>query len=41
MRILNTESFFKDLFLIAFILVYPFRILINLTKKCIVILKEK
>jgi hypothetical protein len=40
-RISNTESFFENLFLFGFILVYPFRILFFLTKKCISILREK
>jgi hypothetical protein len=40
-RISNTEIFFENLFLFGFLLVYPFRILFFLTKKCIVILKEK
>jgi hypothetical protein len=40
-RISNTESFFENLFLFGFLLVYPFRILFFLTKKCISILREK
>ena len=40
-RISNRESFFTNLFLLGFILVYPFRILFFLTKKCISILREK